>query len=65
MQNLIPWNAIVSLGANYANAAKAFFEANSGAIVGDARSAIVSSLKTVFKPQTACVNVITFDNSAF
>ena len=53
----------MSLGKNFANAAKAYFEAHQGEIVGDARSAITSSLHTLFKPQIACVDVIEFTDS--
>jgi len=63
-QNLIPWSYVMSLGKDLANAAKAYFEAHQGEIVGDARTAIVSSLHTVFKPKSVCADVIQFTDSA-
>ncbi len=62
-QNMIPWSYIMSLGSKYANAAKAYLESHGTEIVGDARTAIVAAVKTVFKPQTVCVDVITFSDS--
>ena len=53
----------MSLGKNFANAAKAYFEAHQGQIVGDARGAITSALKTVFEPKIACVDVVQFTDS--
>jgi hypothetical protein len=51
---------IANLGSKYADAAKAYFEKNQGKFVGAARDAAVAGLRTVFKPQEVCVDVIKF-----